>query len=165
MKLWHFIKKNKIVHEIFEAGVTLKFIDGILEVLGGLLLAFINPNTFNNLVVFLTQGELSEDPHDWMANYLLHLAHSFTLETQIFVSIYLILHGSLKIFLVINLWEKRLWAYPAAMSFFVLFIGFQSYRYFLNHSVFLLALTVLDIFVVIFTWIEYVRLRNMTEKI
>ena len=160
MRIWKHLKKSKIIHDAFEAGVTIKLIDGILEIVGGIILIFISPASFNRWVVYFTQSELIEDPKDVVANFLLHLAHNFTVGTQIFGVIYLLVHGIIKVFLVVKLWEKKLWAYPTAMFFFSLFIVYQTYEYFLNQSVFMLVLTILDIFVVFLTWVEYKRVKD-----
>jgi uncharacterized membrane protein len=39
----------------------------VLEVIGGLLLLEVSPATIDRAVTSLTQRELSEDPHDFLA--------------------------------------------------------------------------------------------------
>jgi uncharacterized membrane protein len=56
----------------FKVSLVLKGLDGILEVAGGILLLFLTPNAIEHLVRALTAHELSEDPHDLVARYLLH---------------------------------------------------------------------------------------------
>ena len=56
----------------FKIGLVLKGLDGILEVIGGILLLFLTPAAIQHLVRVLTAHELSEDPHDMIARYLLH---------------------------------------------------------------------------------------------
>lgn len=56
----------------FKVGLVLKGLDGILEVAGGILLLFLSPQAIQHLVRVLTAHELSEDPHDLIARYLLH---------------------------------------------------------------------------------------------
>ncbi|MDR3559491.1 MAG: DUF2127 domain-containing protein, partial [Candidatus Pacebacteria bacterium] len=78
MRVWKYLKKSKIIHDAFEVGVTVKLIDGILEIAGGVILIFISPASLNRWVIYFTQSELIEDPRDVAANFLLHLAHDFT---------------------------------------------------------------------------------------
>lgn len=160
MKFWPFLKKSKVIHDAFEAGVTIKLIDGILEIIGGVLLIFINPPNLNRWVDYFIQSKLFRGSQGAIANFLLYLAGDFTVKAQIFDVVYLLVHGIIKIFLVVNLWEKKMWAYPTAMVFFLAFILYQTYEYVLEHSVFMLALTILDILVVLFTWVEYERLKD-----
>ena len=66
----------------FKVGLVLKGLDGILEVAGGILLLFLSPQAIQHLARVLTAHELSEDPHDLIARYLLHttahLSHGTT---------------------------------------------------------------------------------------
>ena len=62
------IIKKDIVHVSFEIGLLIKGIDGILEIAGGFLLLYLNPNRMVRLIAVLTQHELSEDPKDLVAN-------------------------------------------------------------------------------------------------
>ena len=137
-----------------------KGIDGFLEIVGGFLILMIRPPTVNKIVFFLIQHELSEDPKDLFANYLIHAAQGFSLSSQLFGFIYLLSHGIIKIFLVFSLWKQRLWSYPIAMIFFALFGVYQMYKYYLEPSFGWLLLTILDIFIIILTWLEYTSLKQ-----
>jgi uncharacterized membrane protein len=88
------------MHKGFEIGLLIKAIDGILEIIGGFLLVSLNPNRLNNLIVWLTQRELSEDPRDIVATSLVKLSAKFTINTQYFGVFYLISHGLIKVILV-----------------------------------------------------------------
>jgi len=153
--------KNNIVHRSFELGILLKGIDGILEIIGGVLLIFLNPARLNRLVVLLTQHELSQDPNDVISNFLLKLSASFSISSQHFGVIYLISHGAIKFILVSLLWKKKLWAYPLAIVSLILFIIYQIYRYTISNSVFLIFLTIFDVFMILLTYMEYNRIKNV----
>ena len=58
----------------FKIGLVLKGLDGVLEFVGGILLLFLSPSAINHLVRGLTAHELSEDPRDVVARYLVHTA-------------------------------------------------------------------------------------------
>src|SRR5579864_9407243 len=62
----------------FAVGIILKGLDGVLEVVGGVLLLVVSPTTIDQLSRAITQHELSEDPHDFLASHLLHAAGSLT---------------------------------------------------------------------------------------
>ena len=93
LKLKRFNAKNNLVHKSFEIGILLKGVDGILEIVGGVLLIFLNPIRLNKLTVLLTQHELWEDPHDIIANFMLKFSSTFSISTQYFGVFYLISHG------------------------------------------------------------------------
>ena len=140
---------------VFEIGIILKGLDGVLETIGGLLLLFVSPATINQLVVNLTQHELSEDPHDFIARRLLHYTHALTGSAVTFAALYLLAHGIVKIVLVAALLLNQMWAYPWMIGFLLLFIGYQLYLIALSPTGGLTALTIFDALIVWLTWREW----------
>jgi uncharacterized membrane protein len=153
------MRKGRIVHFIFDISIIGKGIDGALETVGGALLFFVSPVQITNIVRILTQHELSEDPHDLVAHYLLNSALHLSAGSEVFGAIYLLWHGGVKVGLVTALLMKQRWAYPAAILSFFLFLAYQLYRYSRTHSPWLLVLSFVDVFVIVMTWLEYTRLR------
>jgi len=84
------------IHKIFEISVLLKGAHALIECIGGLGLAFISTSAITSLVNALTQEELIEDPHDFVASHLLSLAQNFTVSTRCFYAFYLFSHGLIK---------------------------------------------------------------------
>ena len=152
---------SSIFHKSFEIGILIKAIDGILEMIGGILLIFLNPYKLNNLLVWLTQHELSEDPRDVVANFMIRLGSKFTISTQYFGVFYLTSHGIVKLILIILLWKRKPWAYPLTIVSLILFIIYQMYRFTLQPSSGLIILTIFDIVMIILTFIEYRRIKNI----
>jgi uncharacterized membrane protein len=152
-------EKLPLLDRVFDVSITLKGLDGVLEVIGGLLLLFLTPHRLNAIVVFLTQHELSQDPTDFLATHLLSYAQRYTASTALFLAVYLLSHGIIKIIIVVALLQQRLWSYPLAIVFLSLFIVYQIYRLALHMSLGLLALTLFDIFIVGLTVVEYRKHR------
>ncbi len=152
-------QREKTVHVLFDIGVFSKGVDGALEIVGGVLLYLVSPAQINSIVRMLTQHELSEDPHDLLAGYLLQAAQHLSVAVQIFASVYLVWHGIVKVSLVIALLQKRFWANPAAIVALCFFLSTNLYRYAHTRSAWLLVLKVVDVFVIVITWLEYKRLR------
>jgi uncharacterized membrane protein len=104
----------------------------------------------------LTAHELSEDPHDLIARYLLHTTAHLSHGTTLFGAIYLLSHGIAKIVLVALVLKDKLWAYPWLIGLLLAFIAYQLYRITAVHfSIGLALLTVFDAFLVWLTWREY----------
>jgi uncharacterized membrane protein len=154
-------KKSQIIHVLFDISIIGKGIDSVLEVVGGVLFIFVPPNHIHAIIQALTQHELSEDPRDLIATYLLNSTRHLTKGATMFAAAYLLWHGAVKVGLVAALLLKRRWAYPAAIVAFCIFLVYQLYRYTHTHSPLLLALSVVDVIVIILTWIEYVRLKGI----
>ncbi len=148
-----------LVHRVFTIGILAKGLNGVMEILAGGFLFLVPPATLSQVLLFLTRHELIEDPHDLLANYLVSVARQLSVNTQWFGAVYLLSHGVIKVGLVLALWQRHLWAYPAAIMFFLLFIGYQGYRYTYAPSSWLVVLTVVDLVVVWVTWLEYRRLQ------
>jgi uncharacterized membrane protein len=140
----------------FKIGLVLKGLDGVLEVAGGILLLFLAPHAIEHVVRALTAHELSEDPHDLVARYLLHTASHLNHGTTLFGAFYLLSHGVAKIVLVALVLKDKLWAYPWLIALLLAFIAYQLYQITAVHfSAGLTALTIFDAALVWLTWREY----------
>jgi uncharacterized membrane protein len=144
-----------IRHETFRVGITVKGIDGVLELIGGVLLWLVKPETMNHAVRFLFQHELSRDPNDFLARHALHATQTLEGENKVFAVLFLLSHGLIKIIIVTALWMDQLWAYPLALFVFSAFGVYQTYRWTHTHSFFLALLTIFDFLIVYLTWMEY----------
>lgn len=153
-------RRERLVHLFFDISVVAKGIDGVLEIVGGALLFFVSPGQLYNLARILTQHELSDDPHDIVANYIVHSSQRLSESAKLFGAIYLLWHGVVKVGLVTALLRKQRWAYPLAIGAFTVFLVYQLYRYALAPSPELLVLSLLDAAVIVLAWLEYRRLRT-----
>jgi uncharacterized membrane protein len=153
--------RSRIEHLLFEISVIGKGVDGVLELVGGALLFFVSPAQIHSLLRALTQHELSEDPHDFVARHLLNGSSHVTAGAATFAAAYLLWHGAVKVGLVVGLLLKRRWAYPVAIAAFIVFVLYQMYRWSHTRSAGLLALSALDVIVIALTWLEYKRLESV----
>ncbi len=156
--------RHTLLDRTFFIVLILKGLDGVLELVGGILLLFVKPAQIGGLAQLLTQHELSEDPHDLIANSLLQYTNGLTGSATLFGAIYLLLHGVVKVVLVWAVLTNHLWAYPWTMAFLAIFIVYQSYKLVVGFSWGLLLLTAFDIFVLILTWREYGIHRARRQK-
>jgi uncharacterized membrane protein len=142
-------------HDLFLVSVWIKGIVGLLQLVGGALLLVVSRDQLIRLAMRFTQPELIEDPHDWIGLFLRHSAEQFGHGTQLFASIYLAVHGLIKVLLVAGLLRRKMWSYPASMWVLGAFVVYQCYRYTQTHSPWLIALTLLDIVVIVLVWHEW----------
>lgn len=146
---------HKLLDRTFFVILILKGIDGVLELIGGILLLFVTPDRIGDLAERLTQHELSEDPHDFIATHLLHFTNGLTGSATLFGAIYLLLHGAVKVVLVWAVLTDHLWAYPWMIAFLAVFIVYQSYELIVGFTWGLVLLTAFDVLVLVLTWREY----------
>jgi uncharacterized membrane protein len=149
-------RHHTALHRLFLLSVWIKGVAGVAETLAGLALPFVSAKAMLSLVVLWTAPELAEDPNDWLANQLNSAVQKFSPGAQSFASAYLVIHGLIKVVLVASLlWGRQLWVYLASMWALVAFIVYQMFLYFHAPSMWLLALTALDLVVIYLVWREY----------
>ncbi|GAA1359817.1 DUF2127 domain-containing protein [Arthrobacter rhombi] len=151
---------NRLLESTFRISLVLKGLDGVLELIGGILLLVASPAKLGSLVRVLTQHELSEDPNDLVSTALVHWTEGLTVSTTLFGAVYLLLHGLVKVVLVWAVLRDRLWAYPWMIGFLLVFIAYQCYQLVVGPTWGMALLTVFDIFIVWLTWYEYGRHRR-----
>ena len=148
------------IHQLFEIRVLLKGAHALIECLGGLVLALVSTESILRLANRITQPELLNDPHDFIATHLLTWAQDFSVGTKNFYAYYLLSHGLVKVLLVIGLLRGKMWAYPASLAALGLFIVYQLYRFTDTHGIGLIVLTIFDLVVMVLIWQEYKVVRH-----
>ena len=150
-------KREKGLYEVFYVSVLLKGINAALETVLGLLLMF--TDVVNDVIETLVRNELLDDPNDFLATHIQPYVN-INPKTQLFAALYLLSHGLVKGVLVVGLLRNKLWAYPASLVVFTLFILYQVVRWFSTHSIFLVGLTLFDLVVMWLIWHEWQRARR-----
>jgi uncharacterized membrane protein len=153
---------GRLLHWIFEASLVIKGLLAFGEVLGGLGL-LLTPNlTILHFVGWLTRHQLTQNPGEDMAVWAKHLADSFPIELQHFYAIYMLLHGSLKLMMVLMLAWRIVWAYPLAMAVLAGFVLYQLTEFHLHGGIVLLLLSGFDSIMIVLVWREFQILRRYT---
>ena len=148
------------IHQLFEISVLLKGAHAVIECLGGIVLALVSTDSILRLANRITQPELLNDSHDFIATHLLMWAQDFSVGTKNFYAYYLLSHGLVKVLLVIGLLRGKMWAYPASLAALGLFIAYQLYRFTDTHGIGLIILTLFDLVVMVLIWQEYKVVRH-----
>lgn len=156
--------KKEQLHLLFKIGVVIKGIDGFLELMAGIALCFTTTAMLRKLVDVLTQGELQEDPTDFIANHLVKFFHHLSVNTEHFAAAYLMTYGFTKVILAVSLLQGKLKAYPAALVILGLFLCYQIYRFSHNHSLGLAFVSLLDLAILIVIWREYQSLKALHRR-
>lgn len=152
------------IRRVFQVSLWLKGAHSLLEVLGGLTLAFVSHDLILRIVSALTAAELLEDPRDLVANALRQAAEGFTTDAQSFAAWYLFSRGLIKLVLVGAVLANRVWAYPAFIAAMIGFILYQGYRMSLDVTFVLVMITVLELIVLALAWHEYGFLRRERQR-
>lgn len=137
---------EKRIHQVFVVSVLAKGLHALIEIAGGLALYL-----FSAEAIARWLDEI--DRRDWVARH-------FPANEQHFYAFYLLSHGLVKVVLVFFLLREKLWAYPASIAVFGLFIAYQLYRYSFTHDIGLILLSLFDLFVIYLAVHEYRLLRK-----
>ena len=149
---------------LYRIGLWIKGIDGILEIVGGLVLLLVSQPKLGQFVTFLTQRELAEDPRDWIAGHLRDAVNQLSPNTKLFASMYLLIHGVVKLCLIVALLRAWPWSYRPAIAVLLVFIGYQVYQLSLHFSLALLLVSLLDAAIVVLVWREYRQVSYANPK-
>lgn len=156
-----FLKGTTLLDRSFQTSITLKGIDGLLEIIGAILVLVANQARVNSFVDVITRHSLARNPNAFIATHLLHASQGIVGHARYFLFFYLVSHGLTKVVLVAALWLNRMWAYPAMILLLISFIVYQLYRMTFAPSWFLVLLTLFDAVVIWLTWAEYEKQRAL----
>lgn len=148
---------DKLLDRTFFVSLIVKVLDGVVELIGGVLLLVVTPDQIRAAVAAITRGEFAEDPHDLLANLLVRYAGELNVSATLFGAVYFLAHGLVKVLLAGAVLRDKIWAYPWLIAFLVAFIGWQGYELVVHFTVGLLLLTLFDAFIVYLTAREYAR--------
>ncbi|MEO5620251.1 MAG: DUF2127 domain-containing protein [Cypionkella sp.] len=150
----------RVLHWLFEMSLAIKAVLTGAEAATGLGLLFTPNPMVARLRYWITHYEIADRPGDTMASLTQRAVAQFPVSTQDFYAWYLIFHGGIKLLLVVMLWSRVLWAYPAAMVVLGGFVSYEIYEFLHSHSPFLLLLSFFDLFMIALIWQEYKALKR-----
>lgn len=151
---------EKNYHRFFEWGVIAKTIIAVGETVLGILLYVVSTATLNAMIYAVIGGELGEVPRDAIWSFFLRGFEGVSGGAQSFWAFIFLTHGAVKLFLLVGLLKKKLWAYPASAVVFALLAIYQIYTLTLGPDLLLELITLLDIIVIVLILHEYRHRRR-----
>src|ERR1041384_5997993 len=118
---------KNLEERFYKAGLWLKGANGVLELIGAVLVVVLPDSSINRVIVFLLQQGVEEGKRDAL---LEAVSRSLTglVGNRGFAIFYLVGHGVVKIFLVTFLFMGKRWAYPIAIGAMALFMVYEGFR-------------------------------------
>lgn len=152
---------QNLFDKVFEYGILIKGIDGLIELITAIALIFLSPQRLQGLVVLATHRELAHDPNDFISNFLIHTSHQFTNSARLFFIVYLAVHAAIKLVSVIGILRNKLWAYPFSLISLGALTLYQIYDIvFGSGSILVIGLTILDLAILALIWREYQKVKK-----
>ncbi len=157
-------QEEREIARYFHISIYIKGLISFLEVVAGMVLLVVPISFFTNFAIRFANSELLEEPKDFLALHLLPLASDLAVVGSVFLGVYILSRGLIKLLLIIALLKDKLWAYPSSLLVLALFMLYQFYQIVTTHSFFIIALTVFDAVVMYFIWKEWKVLERHRLK-
>jgi len=159
-KRYHRLSTAKF-ERVYKIGMAIKGFDGIVEFIVGVLLVAA-PGVLHFLLGALI-GEATEHTSrtaHFIAQYIARIDVDLAKSSTVFLAVFLISHGLVKIILVYCLLKEILWVYPYALAVLIGFLVYQVFLTVLHPTIGTVILCILDIIIVALVWDEWRRLKH-----
>lgn len=157
--------RGRLLDVVFLVGIALKGIDGAAELLLGVPLLFLRPGQISGVAHLLTAHELAQDPHDLIANLILHGAAALSADAALYAAVYLIVHGLVKVLIVIALLRGSNRVHPWAIGTLAAFLVAQLVEIAVHPSVGVALLSAFDAVIIVLTWREWRQHRTLRDAL
>nr|WP_274635635.1 DUF2127 domain-containing protein [Microbacterium bovistercoris] len=157
--------RDLVLDWVFLGGVLFKALDGVAELAAGIPALFISHVQLVALVRALTAGELAEDPHDLIANFVLHVSSTLSPDAMLIAGVYLVVHGAVKLAIVTALLLGSRRIYPWVLGALGVLLVVQIVDLALRFSVGVLLLTALDVVIIWLTAREWRHRRTLRDVV
>lgn len=145
-------QEEHVVHEFFLASILLKGLISLAEIIVGTAVLFV-PHTA--LIAFLLPF-IAYVPSMHIQSLLLNEIARYTAGGTLFIALYFLPRGLIKIGLIIGLLKKKFIAYPLSLLFLGALVLYQCYQIIIPpHSLIISAITVFDLIVMYFIYREW----------
>jgi uncharacterized membrane protein len=156
-------RKTRSFQYVYKIGIAIKGFDGFVELLAGLALLF-SPSLVHTILGSIAgeaneqQGQLFQS----IADSITRVNADFAKNSVLFLVIFLISHGVIKLALVYALLKEITKAYPYALIVLILFLIYQLYVLAINPTIGMALFALLDAIIIWLVWGEYKDLREKT---
>jgi uncharacterized membrane protein len=158
-------KRSVFFHRAYFVAIFFKGFNGLLEFLAGVIFAIAGAPRLYDWVIHLTAPELLKNPDNTTALLFRQWFFDLMSVSKTFVILYLLLHGSIKMAIAVNLLRGKSWAFPVATTVLLGFIAYMSFDLSRHWSWLLFALTVFDVFTLALVLEEWRNTRKVGSPI
>jgi uncharacterized membrane protein len=158
-------REQPAFQRVYKIGIAIKGFDGLVELVAGLAL-WLSPSLVHNFLNLII-GETSEHSgriYQFIAENVGRVDNDFAKTSLVFLIIFLISHGLIKLALVYALLKEILKAYPYALVVLTGFLIYQLYVFIIHPTLGMALFTILDAVIIWLVWGEYQDLLEKTVK-
>lgn len=165
MKCLQQVRENPWYERIYKVGVAIKGFDGLVELIAGVLL--LTAPQLLHTVLQGVSGEALEHNGRFMAYIAENVAHidaDLSKSGLLFVAIFLLSHGVVKLALVYALLKEIVWAYPYALIILAGFLVYQVYAFAIHPTFSMAVFSLLDAIIIWLVWGEWQKLKLAAQR-
>ena len=152
--------ESQIFGKLFKIGMWWRIFYGALRLMLGFSLLKIIGRPVIDVVTWVLSHEFIQDPSDiLLTTARMVLSHNSYYVTY-FLAFYFIFWGVTDVVLSISLLREQLWSFPISMYVIGIFILYEAFRFLHTHSLILLSVIVIDIFILLLIYTEYKKLQR-----
>jgi uncharacterized membrane protein (DUF2068 family) len=104
-------------------------------------------------------AELSEDPHDLVANIMIRLVPNLSLHTELLLAVGAIVYAALEVIEAVGLWRLVLWVELLTVFETSVFLPYEVWEFFHQFSVLKAGSFVINVLIVWYLFTRYLRRR------
>lgn len=151
-----------ILDWFYDIGIAIKGFDGAVELVAGILL-WISPQLLHRMLQALLGEAHERHTHTarFVAENIARIDADLTKGGIVVVIFFLIMHGVVKIGLVVALFKKWHWAYPWAIGVLGAFLAYQVYVFVKHPTVPMALFSLLDAIIV---WLVFKEYREVSRE-
>jgi uncharacterized membrane protein len=151
---------------IYIIGLIVKGIDGVLEFIAGMAI-LISPSLVHRFLTMLSGefGEHNARPFQFIAEYIGHVDANLLHSGLVFLTLFLIFHGVIKIGLVYCLVRRIEKVYPIALILLIAFFLYEVYVFITTLSIPLAVFMALDLGIIWLVWNEYQEVKSKAKAV
>jgi uncharacterized membrane protein len=154
-------KRLPLLHYLYLGAILIKGLDGALEAMAGLIISLTGPERFYGWLIRITAPELAGDHPALHA--IRNGAERLAQGSHQFVIFYLLVHGFLKLGVVVALLKGGgRWVFPVAALILAGFVAYMSWRLSIRWSGWLLSFALFDFFTLALVLNEWRNVRAGT---
>lgn len=157
------MNNERNVYLYFKGSVLIKGFISLGEIVVGAVLLFIPSQKLVYLGDLVVASGLVGSSGGSLAIRVGDAAAMLSTIGTLFIGIYLLSRGGVKLALIVAMLKNIVWAYPWSLGVLGVFVAYQIVELFKTHSLAILAITLFDFVVMYFIWKEWGVVRKNSQ--
>jgi uncharacterized membrane protein len=153
-------KSIRVLQILFNISIVLKGVDGLIELIGGVLFAILEKEVILKLIIDFLSYDLFKIPNKTVLELATTVSHDLDTSIRNFIIAVLIGNGFIKIAFAIGLLLRKMFIFPISIIFLIGLLIYQIIQTFYTPSLYLIFFNLFDFAVIVVIWLQYIHLKK-----